>query len=164
MKFILILFLTMGLNGCMTTESNDFVNYKEIGDVYTTKPQTVDYEEVGNIVDRNTGFFWNSCESVCKEAIKGAKDKSKNHGGDSIVELRFKNGDGEKVTEPTCLTSWLFWVLPTFKRCAVSGIAVSRVEQKNRLKNAQEKQIQGNPINININNTQNNSGEQKPAH
>ncbi len=168
-----ILALSIGLTAsCMTMESTDFVNYKAIGDVYTTKPQAVDYEEVGNVSGSSSGFLWSSCEKLCREAIEDSKYQSKKHGGDSVIDLGYKDSDGGKTQEPTCVSTWgwVVWtygfgaVAPWVRNCSVQVVAVSRVKQKNLQQQAQEKQPQGNSVNININNTQNNGEATKPAH
>lgn len=171
MRFLILLCaVTLLCQACITTESTDFVNYKAIGDVYTTEPQTVDYEEVGNVGQSEGGFFWTSCEKICRDAIKNAKYQGKSAGGDSLIKLRYANADGFPTRQPTCVTTWgwVLWTygfgaaLPIVKQCQVEGIAVSRVKQKELNKQAKEKQAEGNQINININNTQNNGN--KPAH
>ncbi|MCX6119790.1 MAG: hypothetical protein NT027_19820 [Proteobacteria bacterium] len=175
MKLILLPLLAFSLSGCITSRSEGFVNYKVIGDVYGTKPQAVDYEEVGNMKTDTSSFFWTSCDNVCKDAVLQLKDKSKDRGGDSIIDLSYQDKDQMSKT-PTCLTHWSWaylYILPVFgpwvKTCDVEGVAVARTEAKQLNKQAQERQAApAQPINININNTQNNgsngSSPAIPAH
>lgn len=163
------------MTGCITTHSQGFVNYKKIGDVYGTKPQTVDYEEVGMMKTDASGFFWTSCDKVCNGAVVELKDMSKDKGGDSLVDLSYENGKVSSKT-PTCATHWSWaylYILPVFgpwvKTCDVEGVAVARSESKALHNQVQKNQAApGQGINININNTQNNGApaaqSDEPAH
>lgn len=172
-KFILIGFIANSA-GCITTHSTGFVNYKAVGDVYSTKPQAVDYEEVGQMNADASSFFWSSCDNICREAIVDLKYKSKDRGGDSIIDLSYKSDNSMSKT-PTCTTNWTWaylYVLPVFgpwvKTCNVEGISVSRNAQKSTYNQALQQQaappaVPAPQININVqqHNT-NNSGQ--PAH
>jgi hypothetical protein len=158
--------------GCITTHDEGFVNYKAMGDVYGTKPQAIDYEEVGTMKDDASGFFWTSCAKVCKEAVMSLKDKSKDRGGDSLIDLSYRGSDAQTKT-PTCATHWSWaylYVLPVFgpwvQTCEVEGVAVARNGAKSMHNQAQKSQGEG--VQININNTQNNGPATaepvKPAH
>lgn len=160
--------------GCITTKSEGFVNYKAVGDVYGTKPQAVDYEEVGMMKASTSSFFWTSCDNVCKEAVLELKDQSKDRGGDSLIDVTYSYGSTQSKT-PTCSTHWSWaylYILPVFgpwvQKCNVEGVAVARVTAKTQ--NAQAIQNQANPgkqIEININNNQNNGAAPSsaaPAH
>ena len=162
-------------SGCITSHSEGFVNYKAMGDVYGTKPQAVDYEEVGTMKDDASGFFWTSCDTVCKDAVVGLKYQSKDRGGDSLIDVSYE-GDGAQTKTPTCATHWSWaylYILPVFgpwvKTCDVVGVAVARAGAKAMHNQAQKNQAEpAQPIQININNTQNNGAAPqeptKPAH
>ena len=82
----------------------------------------------------------------------------------------------ETSKTPTCITDWnwgYLGILPVFgpwvKTCDVEGVAVARAGSKQLNRSVQEKQVSpSQPINININNNQNNgvsgSSPEKPAH
>lgn len=163
------------LQGCITTENDGFVNYKAVGDVFGTKPQTVDYEEIGVMTTSNRDFFWASCDSVCKGAVEELKYMSKDRGGDSLIDVSYSSDHGKTKT-PTCEKQWWwawFYVLPVMgpwvQKCEVEGIAVARAKQKEQ-QNAVGKSS-GTPsinINNNVNNNQINGGQKgeqaKPSH
>lgn len=170
LKTVLITALLMPyLVGCITTNSDGFVNYKAIGDVYGTKPQAVDYEEVGTMTTTSRSFFWSSCDNICRDAINDLKYKSRDRGGDSLIDVSYLDDEDRKGKTPTCVTTWgwavwtygLGTVAPWIKTCEVEGVAVSRTKQKQLHQQAQENQAAPPPagsINININNNQTNNG------
>jgi len=176
-RLLAVFLLAASMTGCITTRSKGFVNYKTIGDVYGTKPQAVDYEEVGTMETDATGFFWTSCDQICKNAVVELKDMAKDKGGDSLVDLSYEDGKISSKT-PTCATHWSWaylYILPVFgpwvKSCDVEGVAVARADAKSMHNQAQKNRAAPDqPINININNTQNNgaplpeSPPSKPAH
>ena len=173
---LLVLFGSGATTGCVTTRSEGFVNYKTVGDVYGTKPQTVDYEEVGAMKTTARGFFWSSCDDVCKAAVLDLKDKSKDRGGDSLIDVSYDSGAIQATKTPSCSTNWnwaYLGILPVFgpwvQSCAIEGVAVARAGAKAMHNQAQKNQAEpGQPVQININNTQNNGAAPqepaKPAH
>jgi len=173
-SLVVMIFGCFSFTACITTEDKGFVNYKAIGDVFSTKPQTVDYEEIGAVHADESDFFWASCSKVCKKAVMELKYQAKNHGGDSIVNASYFDEDGLSRKKPTCVTQWSWaylYILPVFgpwvQNCKVEGVAVSRVQQKKLHQNVQHRQQQGQgAINIKINNTQNNNSnvDKKPSH
>lgn len=156
-------FMAISMIGCITSHGEGFVNFKAIGDVYGTKPQAVDYEEVGTMKDDASGFFWTSCDNLCKSAILSLKDQAKDRGGDSLIDVSFE-GKKNITKTPTCATHWSWaylYVLPVFgpwvKTCEVEGVAVARAGSKALHNLVQQNQATpSQPLQININNTQNN--------
>ncbi len=171
MKLILMV-LIFGLSGCITTHSEGFVNYKAIGDLYGTKPQTVDYEEVGQMRSDASGHFWNSCDQICKEALYELKYLAKDRGGDTVIDLNYERGDST-TNAPSCSTHWSWaylYILPVLgpwvKTCDVQGVVVARNTSRYKSPNPNESIRSSTPnININVNNnSQNGSQEPKPSH
>lgn len=154
------------LAGCITTSSEGFVNYKAIGDVYGTKPQAVDYEEIGMVKTDASSFFWTSCDNVCKEAVFDLKYISKDRGGDSLIDVNYQSKQGVSKT-PSCVTHWSWaylYIVPLFgpwvKTCDVEGVAVARAHAKTLHNQAQVNQATPvAPVQINITNTQNNGAQ-----
>ena len=129
----------MGLmTGCITTEDSGFVNYQDIEGVFGTKPQAVEYKEVGPVHSSAKNFFWVSCDNVCKDAVNKLKVNAKSLGADSVIDVHYKNDDGFKTQTPTCLTTWgwALWthglglVAPWIQKCSVEGIAISQKAAK----------------------------------
>lgn len=168
-KVVAIFLAAAPMTGCITTHSEGFVNYKAIENVYGTKPQAISYEEVGTMKTTARGFFWSSCDNVCKDAVVELKDKAKDRGGDSLIDVSYEANDGKSKT-PTCATHWSWaylYVLPVLgpwvKSCDIEGVAVTRADAKATHNQVQRNQAApGQPVQININNTQNN-GAAPPA-
>ncbi len=157
LKLLAAALFTLSLPACITTHSEGFVNFKAVGDVYGTKPQAVDYEEVGTMKTTARGFFWSSCDNVCKNAVTELKDLSKDRGGDSLIDVSFEANDGKSKT-PTCATHWSWaylYILPVFgpwvKSCDIEGVAVTRTDAKATHNQAQKNQAApGQPVQINM--------------
>lgn len=73
--------------------------------VYEGTPKEMTYTTLGRVGVHSSGFVWNSCESLANEGIDLAIQKSKNMGGDAMINL--------SISECTTRWGWFFlYILP----------------------------------------------------
>lgn len=89
--------------------------------VYEGAAQTPNYKPLGRVGVHASGFVWESCESLANEGVDLAIQKSKNMGGNAIINL--------SISE--CTTRWGWFVLyvlpglgPWVRSVAIEGTAV----------------------------------------
>ena len=73
--------------------------------VYEGTPKETTYKPLGRIGVHSSVFVWSSCESLANEGIDLAVQKSKNMGGDAVINL--------SISECTTRWGWFFlYILP----------------------------------------------------
>ena len=92
--------------------------------VFVSEPQTKDYEELGRVGIKTSGFIWDSCEDIAMEGIDIVLRNAQNMGGNAVVRLQISE----------CKTQYGWFILyilpglgPWVRNVSVEGVAVKRL-------------------------------------
>lgn len=92
---------TLILASISCATENGFVDYKDLG-VYTHESAgNKKFEDVGPIKAEASGFVWDSCDKIAKQAVSTLKDIAVTRGGNTVYDIKYVSENGYTKT-PTC--------------------------------------------------------------
>lgn len=122
---IRFVFIALALSGCVIN-STAHINYDEFGVYASDKVGNKEFEDVGPIGGSSSGFMSRSCEDVAKDALQNMLDVAKQHGANTVYNVRFFDDGHFNSIVPVCRNLWILY----HRTVDVRGIAAKVVDGK----------------------------------